>query len=37
MFGIDKFMNPTALLEHPYKVGEQMAYLQSVCCSDVDG
>lgn len=31
MLGIDKFMDPTTLtrLEHPYKVGEQMAYLQS--------
>lgn len=31
MLGIDKFMDSTTLthLEHPYKVGEQMAYLQS--------
>lgn len=31
MLGIDKFMDSTTLthLEHPYKVEEQMAYLQS--------
>lgn len=31
MFGRDKFMDETTLthLEAPYKVGEQMAYLQS--------
>lgn len=31
MFSVDKFMDSATLTlsEHPYKVGEQMAYLQS--------